>query len=127
MSSALPVGWRQFVRFVAVGVLNTGFSYGVYALALWTGLHYAAANFVAMICGTIFSFVTQGRLVFDSRDPRRFGRFLIAWLFIWGLNVALIDGLVRLGQQDAYIAGALAMMPVVVLSFLVHKLFVFRV
>lgn len=127
MNSALWVGLRQLTRFIAVGVLNTGFSYGVYAMALWAGLHYVAANFVAMLCGTVFSFVTQGRLVFGSRDLRRFGRFLIAWLLIWGLNTALIDGLVRLGQLDAYVAGALAMVPVVVLSFLVHKLFVFRV
>lgn len=125
MRPASPGGLRQFVWFGMVGALNTGFSYCIYAVAVWSGLHYAPANFVAMLCGTVFSFLTQGRLVFDSRDPRRFGRYLLAWVLIWALNVALIHVLVRWSELDAYLAGALALGPTVALSFLIQKYFVF--
>jgi len=59
---------KRFVRFLLVGTLNTAFSYLVYALLLLVGLHYAAANLGAVVLGIIFSFKTQGVLVF--RDPR---------------------------------------------------------
>lgn len=120
--------WRrlnQFARFLLVGAFNTSFSYGVYAAALWVGLHYVPANLLAMCLGTVLGFLSQGSLVFGSRDARRFGRFLVAWAAIWAVNATLIHLLVRWGELNAYLAGAIAMLPVVVLSFLVQKHFVF--
>lgn len=115
----------RVARFILVGALNTGFSFALYALLLWLGLHYTLANFTAMCCGTIFSFVTQGRLVFDNPDPRRYGRFVAAWVATWIFNIALIEAFVELGGLDAYTAGAVALVPVVALSYLIQKHLVF--
>jgi putative flippase GtrA len=52
----------SFVRFLAVGVLNTAFGYALFALLVWAGVWYPAA--ASTIGGMIFNFNTTGRLVF---------------------------------------------------------------
>jgi len=115
---------KRWLRFVIVGSVNTSFSYGVYALLLWAGLPFVWANLGSLVLGILFSFRTQGRLVFGSRDDRRFFRFVLCWGLIWVINILLIAGLIQLGF-DAYWAGFLALLPVTVLSYLVQKLIVF--
>jgi putative flippase GtrA len=116
----------QVMRFVLVGALNTGFSYSLYVLLVWLGLHYAIANLCATIVGIIFSFRTQGALVFADRDWQHLRRFVPVWLVIYGINVGLIALLVRAGLNP-YLAGAAALPPTVALSFLLQKHFVFRI
>lgn len=114
----------RIVRFGLVGVLNTAFSYGVYAGLLYAGLGYVWANLLALVIGILFSFRTQGALVFNNRDHRLIGRFALCWGLIWLVNVGLIAALVRAGF-DAYWAGALALPPVTLLSFFMQKVLVF--
>lgn len=114
----------QFVRFVLVGVLNTAFSYGVYAFFLYLGLPYALANLAALLLGIAFSFRTQGALVFGNRNPRLIVRFAACWLVIYGFNVGVIALLVRAGF-DPYAAGALALLPTTLASYVVQRLLVF--
>jgi putative flippase GtrA len=54
----------HIIRFVVVGLLNTGFSYLIYAALLHVGLGYQTANLMALVIGVLFSFKTQGRLAF---------------------------------------------------------------
>lgn len=115
---------RQWLRFLIVGCLNTSFSYGVYALLLWFGLTFVWANAGALLLGILFSFRTQGRLVFGSRDDRKIIRFALCWGLIWLLNISFIAGFMRMGM-NAYTAGAVALVPATGLSYLVQKFFVF--
>ena len=117
---------RQLVRFVLVGCMNTAFSYALYALFLWLGLNYALANGLAFVISLLFSFRTQGTLVFRNRDPRLLPRFVAVWLVIFLFNVALIGGLMHLGFS-AYVAGAMALGPVTFVSYVLQKFAVFRV
>lgn len=55
-----------FLRFLLVGLLNTGFSFSLYMLMVWLGMHFAAANLFATLTGIAFSFRTQGTLVFGQ-------------------------------------------------------------
>jgi putative flippase GtrA len=114
----------QFVRFLLVGTLNTGFSYAVYAALLYLGLGYVQANLAAALLGILFSFRTQGRLVFGNNDGRLIFRFAALWGGIFLLNILLISLLIRAGL-NAYWAGALAMAPITLLSYLVQKFLVF--
>ena len=115
----------QFCRFVAVGVMNTGFSYLVYAAGLALGLHYVVANGIAMLTGIVFSFKSQGRLVFDNRNGKLLWRFAGFWICIWLFNVSLIAVMTYYTPWDAYTTGALALIPVTLLSFFVQKYLVF--
>ena len=116
----------QFVRFVLVGIMNTGFSYAVYAALLYLGLGFVVANLGAMLLGVLFSFRTQGRLVFGNRDERRIFRFAGCWAGIWVVNILLIAGFVKLDFND-YAAGALALVPVTLASYFIQKRIVFNI
>ena len=122
MSNLLNV---YFARFVLVGVINTAFSYSIYAGLLFVGFHYAFANFVALLLGIIFSFRMQGRFVFGNTDISLAGRFLLGWGLIYVGTVLVIGWMIGLGL-DAYSAGALALPFTTVLSYFVQKNFVFR-
>lgn len=115
----------QFVRFGVVGAFNTALSFGVYALGIFAGLTYYAASFVALVFGIGFSFVVQGRLVFQSRLKGRFPAFLIMWCLLYLLNIAIIRSLVTF-DMSYYLAGLFATFPVVLISFVLQKFIVFK-
>jgi len=115
----------RILRFLVVGGVSTGFSYGVYALLLFLGWNYATANFAALIAGILFSFKTQGTLVFENADNRLIWRFALCWLAIYGVNVLFIREMIAVGI-DRYVAGALAIPAIAALSYVVQRFVVFR-
>lgn len=118
--------WRiRFLRFVVVGLVNTGFSYGVYVALLFMALDFRVANLTALVSGTVFSFKTQGRFVFENHNNGLFLRFLMVWAVIYMFNILLIQELIDYGF-DAYVSGAIALIPVTLLSFVLQKTIVFR-
>lgn len=117
---------NHLLRYLFVGIFNTGLSYALYALFLYLGLDYKQANLLALIIGIVISFKTQGRLVFKNTNNRLFGRFVISWIFIYFLTIAVIGQIINLGF-NAYWAGAMALPFSVALSYLVQKYYVFRI
>lgn len=122
---AVKVKSTRGVRFVLVGVLNTAVSYLIYTAFLFVGLGYQLANFLALVVGILFSFKTQGHLVFNNPDNRLLGRFVMSWVLIYLCTIAFIGQMIGLGI-DAYAAGALALPVSVALSYLAQMYFVFR-
>jgi putative flippase GtrA len=116
---------RQIIRFLAAGAINTGFSYSIYAVCLWLGIAYPLANLAAMIEGVLLGFMTQGHFVFRRLEGRRFPSFVLSWLALWGLNVLLIGLLLPFTRESAYLAGAIALIVIVPVSFLIQKHLVF--
>ena len=114
----------HLIRFVLVGVLNTTFSYLIYAGLLYVGLGYQLANFLALVVGILFSFKTQGHLVFDNPDNRLLGRFVVSWALIYLCTITLIGWIMTWGV-DAYSAGALSLPFSVALSYSTQRYFVF--
>jgi putative flippase GtrA len=115
----------QFVRFLVVGGINTSVAYAAYAALLYTGLSYPAASFGALLLGIMFSFRTQGALVFRNRDSRLLLRYACTWGAIYLLNTWLIGRLIEL-SIDVYIAGALAIFPLTIFSYIAQKFLVFN-
>ncbi len=122
---ALRDRFNQGVRFVLVGVLNTTFSYLIYAGLLFVGFGYQLANLLALLLGILFSFKTQGHLVFNNPNNRLLGRFVVSWTLIYFFTITLIGWIMTLGF-DAFAAGALSLPLSVVLSYLAQRYFVFR-
>lgn len=119
-----PLG-AQLLRFSIVGMGNTAFGYGVYCLGLFLGLPYWLASLVALLLGIFVSFAAQKRFVFKSSIQGRLGKFVVIWAMIYGVNIGFIRVFAGFGF-GYYIAGALAMAPTVILSFLSSKYVVFR-
>lgn len=115
---------HQFARYVLVGIGNTAFSYSLYAAFLWWGLAYPYASLLSLVLGILFSFFMQGRLVFGNTSRTRLTRFVLAWGLLYGLNILIITGLIQ-AALSAYLAGAIATLPVTLISYFVLKYAVF--
>lgn len=108
------------------GAVNTGFSYGLYALLLLFGSTYLIANLIAAVIGTLFSFYVSKSFVFRRGSWRYYGRFLAAWIFIWGVGslslIAFIEGLML-----SPLMGGIAVLPITTgIGYLAQRFYVFR-
>lgn len=116
---------RQVFRFVLVGALNTAFSFSVYSILLWFGVHFALANLLATLLGIIVSFRMHAHFVFGQTAWSLIWRYVGTWTLAYGANVALIALLISRGYGP-YAAGAIAIAPTVVFSYLLQRGLVFR-
>jgi putative flippase GtrA len=115
----------RFVRFLAVGALNTAFGYLVFAAGVLAGLAPAWSLLAATAIGVGFNFLTTGRLVFSSRDNARLPRFVLCYGAVYAFNALALDGMRHLGLGP--LASQLILLPpVVVATFALMRLFVFR-
>ena len=100
------------------------FGYGMFALFIYIGLHYAVASFIGTVLGILFNFFTTGRLVFNNTDNSR-----LPWFFgVYGITYIL--GVMGLGfldllGLDMYRAGLVIIPPAAVLSYVLNGRFVF--
>lgn len=116
----------RYVRFLLVGFVNTVVGYGLYAFFIFIGLHYSLAAFFGTVLGILFNFQTIGRLVFGRSDSKFvFFRFVAVYAIGYFLNVGLIYVLKRAGLND-YLAGAVLVLPVATLVYLLNGRFVFK-
>lgn len=124
LQGSTPWGNRP-LRFVMAGTVNTGVSYGVYALALWAGLALALASLLSLLAGLAVGYLTQGRFVFRTPSPGSLGRYLIGWGVLYGVHYGVVTLLMRLGIHP--LAGALvALLLIAALSYFVLRDLVFR-
>ncbi len=121
----LPALNHRFVRFLAVGVLNSLFGYGCFALLLYLGVHFAVALFFATVVGVLFNFKTTGYLVFKSNDNRLVFRFAATYAIVYAVSVSSLKLLSLIGI-NMYYGGALLILPMAALAYILHKRFVFK-
>ena len=110
------------LRFGLVGLLNTAFGYGAYALFILAGLWPGAALVLGMAAGMAFNFQTMRRLVFRSQG--RIVRFILAYGLILATNWLLLRLLLHAGLSELSGQAALAL-PMAALSFSLQRRFVF--
>jgi putative flippase GtrA len=114
----------QFVRFLAVGVLNTIFGYSCYALFLYLELAYPIALFFSTIVSVLFNFKTTGKFVFQSSNNRLIVRFMSTYLIVYAVNVLCIKSLAYF-DLNPYYAGAIVLLPMALFSYFLNKKLVF--
>lgn len=116
---------NRFVRFLLVGGLNTAFGYGVFALLVLAGVHYAVAAFFATVLGVLFNFRTTGRLVFGNRDDRLLLRFVLVYAISYVVGVASLRAAKSAGMP-VLLAGAVLQLPMSLFTFGLQRAIVFR-
>jgi putative flippase GtrA len=120
-----PAERRRVVRFVIVGVANTGIGVLLFA-AFYAALgNHNAAAFVAAIPAILIGFVLTGHAVFGFLSWRSFLLYLLWYAGLATLNMVTIDAWVRLGVNP-YLASVLAAPVVMVASYVVNRLLIFR-
>lgn len=116
---------NRFFRFLVVGGLNTLFGYSVFALLIYFGLHYSLAVLLSTVAGVLFNFKTTGSIVFDHRDNRLIFKFVLGYCVVYLLNVLMLKALSLVGLS-MYVGGALLLLPMAVVSYLINSRLVFR-
>ncbi len=116
---------NQFFRFLLVGGINAVFGYSVFALLIYIGLHYTLAVFVGTVLGILFNFQTVGRLVFGEHKIVLLWKFFMVYGVTYLLNVLGIY-IFEIFRVSNYLAGALMILPVAIVGFLLNKKFVFK-
>lgn len=107
----------RFLRFLAVGVLNTLVGYTIYAAGILSGLPAQIALAAQFVLGALWNYGTHGRLVFGTNGAGRLPLYLAAYLLIWALNALALQGLLRAGMTP--LAAQLLILPgTVILSYL---------
>ena len=117
---------EQFILFLVMGGINTLFYYSLYSALIYVGLNYAAAVIIATVCGVLFNFQTFGRVVFKDFQLRLLGRFIGVYIVVCATNIIGLKGLEMIGLANKYIAGAVLVLPVALLGYVLNKTFVFN-
>ena len=116
---------NRLIRFFIVSGINTIFGYGLFAFLVYIGVAYQLALLFATIAGILFNFKTIGAIVFKNHNNvlifKFFGVYGIIYLCnLWGL--ALLEFL----EINIYFAGAILLIPIGLLAFILNKTFVFN-
>lgn len=114
----------EFIRFVLVAMLNTLFGYGIYTLLVYCGMHFSLATLISTILGVLFNFKTYGILVFKNSSNKLIFRFVLVYCVVYLCNIGGIALLKTLGMSS-YLAGAVMLVPVGLLGFILNKIFVY--
>ena len=116
---------NQFIRFIFVGVINTLFGYSLFVFLLYIGLHYTLAVFIGTIIGILFNFKTTGSFVFNSKDNKLLIKFFYVYGIIYLLNISSLY-IFELFKINLYIAGAILIIPMALISYILNKKIVFK-
>ena len=110
-------GFGRLMRFVAVGVVNTGFGYVVYAGLILLGMTPQPALALAFAIGILWNYMTHARLVFGTRGILRLLPYAAAYALIYGVNAFALDQALKAGLSPL-LAQALLVLPMALLSFI---------
>ena len=117
-----------FLKFSAVGILNTVLGLSCIYLAMYVaGMNYILANGIGYSFGFAMSFLLNGTWTFRHKGP--YGPSLVRWLMVtstaYGLNLAVIIASRRWGEVDSYLAQIFGVAVYAAVSFFGGRHFAF--
>jgi putative flippase GtrA len=115
---------KILLLFLLIGGINTLFGYSLYALLLYFHLHYALASLLATIGGVLFNFKSTGVIVFKNHNNRLLFKFIGVYCVTYLINVGCLKIFASF-NVNLYIAGAILILPVALIAFVLQKKFVF--
>ena len=110
-------------RYYKVGVINTLFGYGIYALLLSIGLNMYAAQIIGHIVGVAFNYFTYSRYVFHDVAASKI-RFILSYTlnYVVGLVFLALSAIIL---SSPYLAGLSAMVLTSIINFMILRRYVF--
>ncbi len=115
----------ELYKYLFIGGINTVFGYGVFALFVFFGFHYSVAVFVATVLGVVFNFYSYGKFVFRNHSKHLIIRFVLVYVVIYFINVSLLS-LVDTLVANLYLSGAMLVLPIAYLGYILNKRFVWK-
>lgn len=115
----------RIIKFAFTGLLNAGFGFCIYTLTYLMSNNTFIALLVANILGILFNFFTTGRIVFNNSDPARLTSFTAIYLVVFVVNYGLLQGLLMLNFNPIS-SQAILIVPIAGLTYVLQRLFVFK-
>jgi len=115
----------QIIRFFVVGGLNTLFGYTIYSILILISVHYSIAALISTVIGVVFNFFTTGRIVFKNHEFKLIFKFVIVYGIIYVVNFGFLS-VFDYYKFNMIVAGAILLIPIAVLSYLLNKIIVFN-
>lgn len=120
----------QFISFNIIGMLNTALAMGIYFLVVYLEGHYSLALFADYAFGICFGFFMNKRFTFRVQAQatvKMFAKMIFSYGLLFLANLALLACTVEFLALNEYLAQILSFCCLMVVSFFLQKLFVFRV
>ncbi len=116
---------HKVTHFFLVSGLNTVFGYGLFALLIYVGLHYALATFITTVISLIFNFKTIGVLVFKNNKNILIFNFVGVSAIRYVLTVIFLAIFKYYGINE-YIGQAILIVPMGLFGYILNHYFVFN-
>jgi putative flippase GtrA len=122
---------EQGIRYLLVGVFNTIFGYGFFALLEISAGHvipYMVVLLIAQVVSTFVAYVLYRSLVFKVRGRfwRDLVRFSLVYAGAFAVNLVLLPVMVSVLGWSVLLSQALIVGGTVIASFFAHRNFSFR-
>lgn len=118
------------IRFLIIGCINAGVSYGFYTLfcILFGVKAYQLALILSWIFSSIISFSAQKYLVFQSKGNwlKEYSKCCITWTISYVINALLLEITVKTFDLNVYIAQIISTFSVAVITYVLFKNFAFK-
>ena len=116
---------RRFIKFLFVGLVNTAFGYGVYAVFVLFGTPPQIALLVTFVIGVLWNYITTARFVFEVTGFGRLPAYCICYVFIYLLNAGTLQGAMNYGIEpllaQAVLTPIFAVITFVLVSFVMRE------
>ena len=122
-------GVIRFIKFGMVGVINTLVNWIIFFILNALGMYYILANIIAYILGTVNSYLWNTLWVFKYKDKASTEttiKFIILNLIGLGLNTGILYVLVDLCNLNKFIGLVTTTAIVMIINYIVNKLWVYR-
>ena len=115
--------------YLVFGVLCTLLNIITYKICTMFNIYYIVSNIIAWLISVIFAFYTNKYFVFEKKEKttlKEFINFISSRLFTGGLDLSLMYTTVSLLCFDDFIMKILINIIVIILNYVLSKLFVFK-
>lgn len=110
-------------RYYQIGIVNTLFGYGMFALLVTAGLNIFLAQITAHIMGVTFNYFSYSRHVFQDASATKL-RFLLSYTLNYFVGLASLAAAVLIFSSP-YVAGLVAVLVASLINFIVLRWLVF--
>lgn len=129
----LRAGVIQFLKFNAVGLLNTLIDFVIFTLLHSLGMAYSLAQVISYSAGTANSFILNKKVTFKDRsrgagegfDRMQLVRFIVLNLVVLGISLLLMHLLTGKLQIQVLLAKVLVTFVTVIINFVGSRKWVF--
>lgn len=122
----------EFIKYSFIGGITTALNLGLFIILEKCGLNYIIANTIAYVIAVIFNFILSKKYVFNLENQNKYNSIneFIRFAFVRILSLIVDNGVfyicVDLLHINVYISRITISFVIIILTFAINKLFVFK-